>query len=347
VTTGEVFDLLLAGDLAPAVRAGTPAAITAAAHGDVAPLAQLLARAGDDAGSGPGGDEISSAVNVATTCEDGPFPWTATDPAMRRTQFTMTADALPASTFAPFDAGQVVKLLTQGQVCVSWPSAASATTAPAPALPDVPTLIFSGAEDLRTPTANARAVAAQIPGAHVVVLPHLGHSVLTTDTSGCSAKAVRAFFAGHPVASCAAARQRELPDPAPLAPASVRAASIPTDGHGVAGRTAGAVQITLADLTPEIYTGTFSLTGPSKSPTGYDVGGLRGGWMHLTLDERVVVMHHLSYVPGVTVTGTLGKGRLTIGGAKAAHGVLRQIGTRRVSGVLGGVHVSFELPVRP
>ena len=46
-------------------------------------------------------------------------------------------------------------------LCLSWPDAAPAPP-PEAALPNVPTLIFSGADDLRTPTSGARAVAAQI-----------------------------------------------------------------------------------------------------------------------------------------------------------------------------------------
>ncbi len=53
-------------------------------------------------------------------------------------------------------------------------------------LPNVPTLILSGADDLRTPTANAREVAAQIPDAQLLVVPNTGHSVLGADPTTCA-----------------------------------------------------------------------------------------------------------------------------------------------------------------
>ena len=63
--------------------------------------------------------------------------------------------------------------------------------------PDVPTLILSGAQDLRTPTSNARQVAAEIPDAEVEVVPFTGHSVLGSDLSECAADAVSSFFSGQ------------------------------------------------------------------------------------------------------------------------------------------------------
>ena len=70
-------------------------------------------------------------------------------------------------------------------------------------LPNVPTLIFSGADDLRTPTANARQVAAQIPDAHLLVVPNTGHSVLGIGPHRpAPSHALQALFAGKPVRKC-------------------------------------------------------------------------------------------------------------------------------------------------
>src|SRR5207253_9359434 len=58
-----------------------------------------------------------------------------------------------------------------------------------------------------TPTANATAVAAQFPQGHVLVVPGIGHSVLTLDPSGCAARTVRQWLAGGAVpARCAPVR---------------------------------------------------------------------------------------------------------------------------------------------
>jgi pimeloyl-ACP methyl ester carboxylesterase len=85
----------------------------------------------------------------------------------------------------------------------------SATSRPAPSgrsharagtvedapFPSVPTLILSGADDLRTPTANAREVAAQIPDSQLLVVPNTGHSVLGSDQTHCASDALQALFA--------------------------------------------------------------------------------------------------------------------------------------------------------
>jgi len=85
---------------------------------------------------------------------------------------------------------------------------------PAPVPPaDVPTLILSGAQDLRTPTSGARQVGALIPGAQIEVVPFTGHSVVGSDLTGCAAKAVSAFFSGAAVAPCTGARDVLAPTP--------------------------------------------------------------------------------------------------------------------------------------
>ena len=79
-----------------------------------------------------------------------------------------------------------------------WPLTGGPEVSTAP-LPDVPTLILSGADDLRTPTANARAVAAQIPDASLLVVPNTGHSVLGADPTPCAHNALQALFENKPV----------------------------------------------------------------------------------------------------------------------------------------------------
>ena len=60
--------------------------------------------------------------------------------------------------------------------------------------PDVPVLVLSGRDDLRTPLEQAQRVAAAYPRATVLDVPHVGHSVLTA--SSCARAAVAAFLAG-------------------------------------------------------------------------------------------------------------------------------------------------------
>ena len=77
---------------------------------------------------------------------------------------------------------------------------------------------LSGADDLRTPTSGARAVAAQIPDALLLVVPNTGHSVLTTEPTKCARVALLAQFAGKAIAPCPAGLTSPLLIPTPLPP---------------------------------------------------------------------------------------------------------------------------------
>ena len=101
----------------------------------------------------------------------------------------------------------------------------------------MPTLILSGADDLRTPTANAREVAAEVPGAHLLVVPDVGHSVLGDDLSGCSTDALQALFAGAAIKPCGPARPGTLLLPTPVPPASLDDVPPAPRNSGRPGRT--------------------------------------------------------------------------------------------------------------
>ena len=156
LTADDLLEILLAGDFSDPLRAEFVTAIAAAARNDDAPLARLL-----DTAAQAGGEEedFDTPLYYATTCEEQLFPWNrAAEPKARIAQATAAAKALPASAFAPFTAADAIDL-SDVDACAYWPY-----TTPAPAvdeapLPNVPTLIVSGADDLRTPTANAREVA--------------------------------------------------------------------------------------------------------------------------------------------------------------------------------------------
>jgi pimeloyl-ACP methyl ester carboxylesterase len=380
---GDLFDVLLAGDENPALRALLPAAVHSALRGDPAPLLRLAllasgltpdtatardaratpagvrgglsalvhrdlagARAGVGRQAAPGA--FDQAVYLATTCEEAPFPWSPRDapPSSRANQAARQAAALPATSVAPFD--QTTALLAGPiSLCLDWPVAAPPPPGPAP-LPTVPALILSGAADLRTPTEDAQRVASEIPGAELFVAANTGHSVLGTELSGCAAGAVAAFFASAPLPAC-------TPRPNPFRPTPVpptRLAAI-TPVHGVggrAGRTLAAVQDELVDLRRQIVGAAIQLG--QAVPGGARFGGLRGG--------RALVVHggvrlsSLSYVPGVTLSGSvpasalLSKGtgvvELRVGGSAAAHGRLRLTGGR-ATGTLGGHHIHVTLAI--
>ena len=110
----------------------------------------------------------------ATSCEEQPFPWNrALSPRARSAKCSRPAQALPASAFAPFTAGDALALSDAGGLRLLAVRRGGARGR-ARAAADVPTLILSGADDLRTPTSGAREVAAQIPDANLLVVPNTG-----------------------------------------------------------------------------------------------------------------------------------------------------------------------------
>jgi pimeloyl-ACP methyl ester carboxylesterase len=346
----ELLDILEAGDLNPALRALLPAAVRSALGHNPGPLLQLKALADGLIPNVPpiAGEQFEEEINEGlfwtTTCEEQLFPWQRNAPGPTRNAETLTAwGALPATDFYPFGA-HVGLMASSALDCIDWPNAAPAPP-PTGALPDVPTLILSGGQDLRTPTSNARAVAAAIPGSQLEVVPYTGHSVLGSDFTGCAAGAVAQFAAGQPVAACPPAH--DLFAPTPVTPTNLARVKPAAGVPGKAGRTVTAVLDTFADLDRLVVAAT--LQAERELPSGARFGGLRGGYARLT--RSAVTLHGFSFVPGVKLTGTLtvkhGKLQprpIAVGGATAAHGTVT-IGTgHRVKGTLEGR--SFNVTVK-
>jgi pimeloyl-ACP methyl ester carboxylesterase len=351
VSLGEssLFGILVAGDLNPALRALLPAAVHSALAGDSSPLLQLELLAAGLIPSTPGGGTGETggedeALFATTFCEETPFPWQrSADPATRIAEALAALHAHPASDFYPFDAQ--TGLGSQPTLeCAHWPDASPPPPPEAP-LPDVPTLILSGAADLRTPTAGAREVAARIPGAQLLVVPFTGHSVLGSDLSGCAARALAQFFAGSAVSPCGPTT--DIFSPTPVSPTRFSALHPPPGLAGRPGRTLVAVLDTLLDLDRLIVGAT--LEAAQELPSGSAFGGLRGGRARLA--RRGIELHDYSFVPGVTVTGVipiaegqLRPGTLRVGGRAAAGGEVR-VGSplKHVSGRLGGRRFSLSV----
>jgi pimeloyl-ACP methyl ester carboxylesterase len=337
LTRTDLYGLLLAGDLDPALRAQVPAAVHAALAHDPGPLLRLVALGGVRS-SGEESSAVDLTLFVATSCEETPFPWQRSAPeATRAVEVEAALNALPSSDFYPFD--REAGLLDQTiPLCVAWPNA-SPSPPPTGALPNVPTLILSGGQDLRTPTANARSVAKLIPDAQLVTVPYTGHSVIGSDLTGCARSALAAFFAGAPVSACHASTNR-FP-PAPAAPLSVSGLATTGGVPGGAGRTLSASVKTIRDLERMVVVLGLSF---GEIPVGAHFGGLRGGDARVT--KTSVVLHRYAYLPGVQLSGTVStslllkaKGSassLTVGGGAAAAGRLRLSSGHRVAGVLGG-----------
>ncbi|MDE3069853.1 MAG: alpha/beta hydrolase, partial [Acidobacteriota bacterium] len=221
---------------------------------------------------------------------------------------------------------------------------AASPTAPEAPLPDVPTLILSGAEDLRTPLANAQAVAAAIPDAQLLVVPQTGHSVLGAEPSECAHEALLAFFEAKPLRACHAAHLPASLLPPPLPPLRVAALSTIRGYRNRAGRTLHGVGLTFAALDSElVLTLTDELISHTSGGLGpVAVGGLRSGWARY--DKSRITLHRYSYIPGLTLSGSLGPNglRLRIGGRGALHGTLRNGWGTMLLGRLGGRRVDVS-----
>jgi TAP-like protein len=240
----------------------------------------------------------------------------------------------PSSAFLPFDRGAVLEN-DLPRLCDRWAAApAPPDFGPGP-LPDVPVLLIEGEDDLRTPVENARRVAALFPRAQLVVASGTGHSALSSDPSGCTARALARFFRDRPVAGVCRREPRLFP-------------ALPPPPRRL-GRMSPlrAVAQTLRDVSQD------SLTQPVLDPRNPDVargGGLRGG--RYRIDGRFTLhLSRVAFVPGVRVSGRLRRfedvrqrGRLVVRGR--VRGTLRVAG-RRVVGVLGGQQVAGSLAAPP
>ncbi len=344
-SANTLLDVLIAGDLEPVLRAEFPAAVRAAGSGDTAPFARLLREAsqrGEGGEAEPPSESFDTPLYYATSCEEELFGWNrSSSPAGRLAEVQAQIRGLGASEIAPFAPSNVLSI-SDIPACAFWPYT---TPAPAPVqapFPSVPALILSGADDLRTPTANARVLAAQIPGSHLLVVPEVGHSVLGSDLSGCSSRALQALFKPSQIKPCTGEPQiLGLLKLAPLAPARLSDVRPAGGGRGLPGRTLGAVRLTLTDLSRQVIVQALKAlaSGNIAGLTSLRTGGLRAGWA--SIGGGRLALHDYSYVPGVTVSGQLTQtgAVLHIGGAAAARGTLRLGAHHALTGTLGGRHV--------
>ena len=342
-----LLGILEAGDLNPALRALLPAAVRSALRNYPDPLLRLQALAEGLIPNVPGGrpvEESSEGIDetlfVTTTCEEQQFPWQRSAPAATRlAEATGALNALPSTDFYPFDAATALgnSLIT---ACDGWPDASAASIVPG-VLPNVPTLILSGAQDLRTPTSNARQVAALIGDAQLLVVPYTGHSVIGSDFGNCTSLAVSAFFAGGvsggQIQPCATSPNPFAPTP--LTPTKI-AYVHPVPGlSGKPSLTLTAVLDTIVDLNRQVVGAT--LQADTQLPSGSSFGGLRGGYAKLSPSR--LTLTRFTFIPGVELSGTfpVKKGQLQaatvrITGSSASNGTVRVGSGKQVTGDLGG-----------
>jgi pimeloyl-ACP methyl ester carboxylesterase len=340
ISSDDLIGILVEGDLDPVLRAEFPAAVRAAVRGDTAPLARLQTRA-ENSESEP--ESLAEGFDVplyySSVCDEEAFPWNPGASPRARLREARTALATqPVGAFAPFTPANALSLGDM-PACSQWPLTEGAPEVDDAPLPNIPTLILSGADDLRTPTANAKEVAAQIPDSHLLVVPNTGHSVLGTEPTPCASNALQAMFANKPIAQCTVKTPPASYLPTPLPP--FRLAEVPSakGSHGLPGRTLAAVAQTVGDFQRQLALAAEEHDDTESSLASLSVrtGGLRAGWGGIVKDA--LVLHGYSYVPGVTVSGRIGADKanyLRIGGSAAARGVLQINAQGTFSGVLAG-----------
>lgn len=335
LTSDDVFNVMISGDLDPLLRANLPAALHAAAHRDYALLAALSVIANEPEGG------VDTELYLATVCEELPFPWTrGGSPSTLAAQALSAFEALPSTTFAPFTAKTAYDE-SGAPNCAGWPFVTPGPESTSGTLPNVPALIISGEEDMRTPTADAAQVAAAIPDATLLKVPNTGHSVLGTEPTNCAQNAVNAFFNGTPIAQCTTTKIPGDLRPTPVPPQTIAQLHLAPGTSGLPGRTVTAVLDTL-DQSLDFGVDEF-LSGSSLTAT-VRFGGLRSGWGSFSL--RGLRLHDYSYIPGVEVSGFDDALKstdftLTVRGSKAASGELTFSKKHKtITGTIGNVSIS-------
>jgi pimeloyl-ACP methyl ester carboxylesterase len=300
-------------DVDPGLRADLPAALASLARGDIVPLGHTQSRLLDAvlADDPELDDEIepedlfTESRFFATACLESFLPWSpASRPATRKAARRAYFAALGARPFAPFRPS-VVWRNSALTACEEWP--ATAVPEPVPAAgPDVPVLVLSGRADLRTPLELAQRVAAAYPRATLLDVPHVGHSVLTSDPHGCALNGLITFLAGGVPAPCTGGPQ--LPG-RPYLPVELGAKT-----------RAEAVAITIEGARHDVKATELLLDGRRR----FQVQGLRGGVVQARRGR--LRLREVEWFRGVAVSGTLsaqGNGRLRVEGPAGLRGTTR------------------------
>ncbi|CAA9475793.1 MAG: hypothetical protein AVDCRST_MAG85-301 [uncultured Solirubrobacteraceae bacterium] len=319
-----LLDILFEGDFNPGVREALVPAVIAARRGDTAPLLRL-ARQVAAAAPPLRTAAFSAGAYAAGSCEVLQQPWDpAADVPERLRQAREAATEIGGQAFFPFD----VETAISGDflsLCLRWP----APLEPVPSvvsdvLPPKPTLVLAGAEDLRTPLEEARKLVEANPAARLLVLPRTGHSVTTSDATGCATRASIAFLLAKRVPRACRGPRRVAPR-VPVPPRTAAGLKTPAGVPARIGRTVQAVDLALDDVQLAITIG---------ARRG---GGLRGG--SYVASGESVRMRGYEYVPGIRIDAEPRfDGSLVIrtSGPNAARGRLVLEPDARVRGVVGG-----------
>jgi hypothetical protein len=329
--TGEdLLSLVIDTDLNPGLAAEVPAAVHAARVGYTRPLLRLFYL--DEQASISTAEDLSLGLNAATTCADGEFPWSpGTPPADRKALLDAAVAALPPGALGPF--GSWAARMGTAFYCELWPAPAGGTSLGPGPLPNVPVLAVSGGLDMRTPTSSAIDVLRHFPQGHLLVVPGVGHSVLGTDLSFCSQRAVRTWILGG-----------AIPTSCPRVPALVNPLGSFPRIHGKESPRGTLLVAAKAVREGEAMWLQAAFAGAPLTPAG-----LYGGKVVPSATQPEFTLVRYAILPGVRLSGKLRrtgsgfplafKGNLSVSGPAAAAGMVR-VSRARVSGLLGGRRVS-------
>jgi hypothetical protein len=190
---------------------------------------------------------------------------------------------------------------------------------------------------MRTPVANAVAVVNQFPQGRLLVVPGVGHSVLTADFAYCSQRAVRSWILGTLVAPTQAACPR-VPPLMKILAAFPRRPAKPS------------VQSTLATASRAVREAEATWLQILFSSVSFNPRGLYGGKLVSTKSGDGFTLTRYSIAPGVFVSGKLTladlgppstyQGTIRVAGSATVAGTLKFTKKNRVTGTLGGRRVS-------
>lgn len=332
--TGEdVLRIVIDSDLSPGLASEAPAAVHAALAGNTRPLLRIFDL--DLRTSEFSAEDLSFGLYAATNCADGRFPWTRNAaPAARRAAIDATIASFLPGTLGPF--GNWAARVGSAYFCEQWPSPVGNTPLGPGPLPNVPMLAVNGGFDLRTPTANAAAVVGQFPQGHLLVVPGVGHSVLSADFSGCSQRAVRGWILGTVTLPAQATCSPRVP------PLVTVLAAFP---RRPAKRS---VQSTLAVASKAVREAEATWFQLLFSSEDFAPRGLYGGRLVNARSADAFTLTRYSIAPGVFVSGKLAltnvgppstyKGSVRVSGPAALAGTLK-FSKNSVTGMLGGRRV--------
>src|SRR5262245_13246924 len=332
VMNGEDFlAMMIDADLTPGLAAEAPAAVHAALHGDARPLLRVYDF--DLQSNELSAQDLSFGLNAATNCADGRFPWSpATPPANRRAAIDTAVANLPPGALGPF--GNWAAKIGTAYFCEQWPSPAGNTPLASGPLPDVPMIAIDGGFDLRTPVANAEKVKARFAHGKLLVVPGVGHSVMTADFSGCAQNYVRQWILGT----------LNAPDDAQCAKRVQPVAKVITTfpKRPVRATAASTLAVVGQTLREAEATWWFFLSRPAR--------GLFGGKLTSTKSGDAFTLARYSTAPGALLSGKLTladagppstfKGTVKVAGSAAVAGTLKVAKNGRITGTLGGRKVS-------